>query len=62
MDIYKWAEENNYSADYIDMNTGYIYKVQEYGQMKEGNPNARIRIVDLSDPGKIKIAKKKGDD
>lgn len=31
MNIYKWAEEYNYAADYYDPASGYIYKVQDYG-------------------------------
>ena len=29
MNIYKYAAENPH-ADYMDMNTGYIYKIPEY--------------------------------
>ena len=52
MDIYEWAEENDYSADYFEWSTGLIYKVQEYGRLiKLKKPPIdkkylRIRIVD----------------
>ena len=29
MDIYKYAEEINYAADYYEMNSGRIYKITE---------------------------------
>ena len=35
MDIYSYAESINWSADYIDMRTGRIYKIQEAGNMKK---------------------------
>lgn len=39
MDIFKWAEDYNYGADYMDPNTGYVYHLQEYGKlMKSGLP------------------------
>ncbi len=34
MNIYEWAEEYNYAADYMDHTTGRIYNVQEYGRVK----------------------------
>ena len=46
MDIYEWAEEHNYLADYYDQSTGYIYCIQEYATVKDTNPNARIRVID----------------
>lgn len=29
MDIYEYAESINWAADYLDMHTGYIYKIPE---------------------------------
>lgn len=29
MDIYKYAEEYNYTVDYFDMHTGKIFKITE---------------------------------
>ena len=46
MDIYKYAEEIGYGADYYEMETGRIYKIQDYGKEKEINPNARIAVTD----------------
>ena len=44
MNIYDWAKNVNYAADYYDQTTGYIYKVQEYGdQLKKGNNINGIR-------------------
>lgn len=48
MDIYEYAESIDYAADYYDFHTGYIYKIQEYGLVKD-DPEARIRVVDSSD-------------
>ena len=31
MDIYAYANEMNYLADYYDPHTGYTYKIQDYG-------------------------------
>ena len=28
MDIFKWADDNNWMTDYMDMHTGYIYHIQ----------------------------------
>jgi hypothetical protein len=28
MDIFKWADDNNWMTDYMDMNTGYVYHIQ----------------------------------
>lgn len=47
MDIWKWAEEFNYEADYYDMHTGYTYKVQDYGVTKKrGLPTPGIAVYD----------------
>ena len=35
MNIYSFAKSIDYAADYIDMNTGYIYDIQEYGRAKK---------------------------
>ena len=35
MDIYKYAESINWGADYLDMHTGYIYKIQEAGNARK---------------------------
>ena len=32
MNIYEWAEDFNYSADYNVIGSGIIYKVQDYGK------------------------------
>ena len=38
MDIYSFAEQYDYGADYYDHNTGYTYAIQEYGKiLKELN-------------------------
>lgn len=46
MDIYSYAESINWSADYIDMRTGRIYKIQEAGNMKKffGIENPPIKV------------------
>ena len=46
MDIYKYAKDINYAADYYEMQTGQIYKIQNYGKEKDSNPNARIAVTD----------------
>lgn len=47
MNIYDWAKNVNYAADYYDQTTGYIYKVQEYGdRLKKGNNINGIKVVD----------------
>ena len=28
MDIFKWADEHGWAADYMDMHSGYIYHIQ----------------------------------
>jgi len=35
MEIYSYAESIDYAADYMDMNTGYTYGIQEYGRAKK---------------------------
>ena len=35
MDIFKYAEEINYGADYYDMATGYIYHIVEAGKKRK---------------------------
>ena len=45
MDIYEQAKTMN--ADYYDMATGYIYRIQEYNNELKSNPGARIKVVDL---------------
>jgi hypothetical protein len=35
MDIYAYAESINWSADYMDMHTGYIYKIEEAGRYRK---------------------------
>ena len=38
MDIYSFAKQYDYGADYYDHNTGYTYAIQEYGKiLKELN-------------------------
>lgn len=47
MDIYKYAEDLNYAADYMDMSTGYIYLIKQYGEcIKNGLPTQGIEVVD----------------
>ena len=46
MDIYKYAEDINYGADYYEMQTGQIYKIQDYGKELKENPDARIAVTD----------------
>lgn len=55
MDIYKKAKEMD--ADYMDMNTGYIYKIQDYNRAKRmGLPTPGIAVYD-SDGNFIGIAR-----
>jgi hypothetical protein len=55
MDIYKQAKEMD--ADYMDVNTGYIYKIQDYNKAKKlGLPTAGIEVYD-SEGNFIGIAK-----
>lgn len=47
MDIFKYAEDIDYSADYMDMNTGLIYKIKNYGlALKRGLPVYGIEVID----------------
>jgi hypothetical protein len=55
MNIYDYAKKND--ADYMDMNTGYIYRVQDYNRaIKFGLPTDGIYVTD-SDGNLIGIAK-----
>lgn len=29
MDIFKWADEHNWTSDYFDIHTGYIYAISK---------------------------------
>ena len=61
MDIYKYAADIDYSADYMDMSTGNVYMIQEYGRaLKFGLPTPGIRVKD-SDGNDIGYAVKKED-
>ena len=45
MDIYDYAKQINYGADYLDQHSGYIYHIQEYGKaLKFGLPTQGIRV------------------
>lgn len=45
MDIYNYAKEIEYGADYYDFHTGYIYHISEYGKaLKLGLPTPGIRV------------------
>ena len=57
MDIYAYAEEVNYLADYYDFHTGLIYKIQEYGAVKN-DPDAKIRVVDAMTGQTVGFARK----
>lgn len=35
MDIFKWADDNNWNADYLDSHTGYIYHIQNASSKDE---------------------------
>lgn len=61
MDIYEYAKSIDYAADYYDMPSGNIYKIQEYGSVKD-NPDARIRIVDGTTGATIGEARKMNDE
>ena len=57
MYIYEWTETHN--ADYMDMSTGYIYKVSEYKNSERlGLPNFGIRVTN-SEGKTIGYAKRK---
>ena len=61
MDIYEYAKSINYNADYYDMNTGYIYKIQDYGlALKRGLPTPGIKVIN-NDGDVIGIAKNPSD-
>lgn len=57
MDIYKYAEDNPL-ADYLDMYSGYIYKIPEWIENKKKDPDAQIRVVDSLDGSIIGYARK----
>ena len=45
MEIYSYAKQINYNADYMDPYTGRIYHIQEYGRaIKLGLPTPGIRV------------------
>lgn len=47
MDIYAYAKQIDYAADYMDPHTGYIYHIQEYGrQLKFFGIDMGIRVSD----------------
>lgn len=47
MDIYAYAKEINYSADYYDFHTGLIYGITEYGRcLKFGLPTKGIPVYE----------------
>lgn len=48
MDIFKYAESIDWSADYYDYTTGYIYHIAECGNMMRffGITPSRIRVSD----------------
>ena len=59
MDIYAYAESIDYGADYLDMHTGYIYHIQEYGRaLKMGLPTPGILVTD-GEGNELGYAKKK---
>ena len=46
-DIYAYAESIDYNADYYEMRTGRIFKIQNYGRaIKAGLPTNGIEVVD----------------
>ena len=58
MDIYSYAKNINYNADYYDTHTGRIYKIQDYGlALKRGLPTKGIAIYE--DGKLLGYAKKK---
>lgn len=58
MDIYKYAEQFN--ADYLEIETNRIYRVQEYNQaIKNGLPTDGIKVIDATTKELIGIARKK---
>lgn len=58
MDIYSYAEKNPY-ADYLDIHTGYIYKIPQYIEEKKTNPDAKILVIDSLDGSIIGYARRK---
>lgn len=54
MDIYKYAKEIDYMADYFDHATGNVYKIQEYGEAlknatsEKEREGVRIRVYDIT--------------
>ena len=47
MDIFKYAKEINYAADYYDFYTGNTYLIQNYGKaLKNGLPTNGIEVID----------------
>ena len=60
MDIYKYAEDINYSADYYEMATGRTFHIKNYGlALKMELPTQGIAV---SEDGKfIGYARKKGE-
>ena len=47
MDIYEYAESINWNADYMDINSGYIYKIRESGiARKLFNLELPIKVYD----------------
>ena len=59
MDIYEWAKEHNYLADYYDQKTGYIYCIQEFATIKDERPDAEIRVVDAMTGETVGFARRK---
>lgn len=45
MDIYAYAKETDYAADYYDYTSGRIYHIQDYGKaLKNGLPTPGIAV------------------
>ncbi len=59
MDIYEYGKSINFNADYYDMHSGYIYKLQEFKKVKD-DPKARIRVTD-TEGNTIGYANRKGE-
>ena len=61
MDIYERAEKLD--ADYLDMNTGLIYKIQEYNKIKRlFGIDGQIKVVDSTTGELVGYAKKKDEE
>lgn len=46
MNIYDYAKRIDYSADYYDFHTGYIYLIKNYGLcLKRGLPTEGINVI-----------------